>query len=122
MCTKISNVTIFVGVLCGLFYFSKIIPLFTTGRANYVVFAGSRPRFARSCAKKTKSALDKSIKSSDPADDSFTAAHFTFCSTPVSNKTKSGSQNSCLVDIKPSLEELDEFCKTLAIVRSSQSV
>ena len=58
--------------------------------------------------------LDKSIESLDPADDSFTAADLTRCSTPVSSKTISQSQNSCLVDIKPSLEELDEFCKTLS--------
>ena len=59
-----------------------------------------------------RSDLDKSIESLDPADDSFTIADFTHCSTPVSNKTKSGSRNSCLVDIKPSLEKLDNFCKT----------
>ena len=42
-----------------------------------------------SSAKNIKSDLDKSIESLDPADDSFTAADFTCCSTPVSNKTKS---------------------------------
>ena len=56
-----------------------------------------------------RSDLDKSIESVDPAVDSFTIADFTRC---YSNKTKSGSQNSCLVDIKPSLEKLDDFCKT----------
>ena len=60
-----------------------------------------------SSAKKMKSDLDKFIESLDPAD-------FTRCSTPVSNKTKSRSRNSCLVDIKPSLEELDDFCKSLS--------
>ena len=67
-----------------------------------------------SSAKKMKSDLDKSIESLDPADDTFTVAAFTRCSTPVSNKTKLGSRNSCLVDIKSSLEELDDFCKTLS--------
>ena len=66
-----------------------------------------------SSAKKIKSDLDKSIESLDPADDSFIVAAFTRCSTAVSNKTKSGSRNSCLVDIKPSVEELDDFCKTV---------
>ena len=58
-----------------------------------------------SSAKKMKSDLDKSIESLDPADDSFTAADFTRCSTLVSNKTKSRGQDSCLVDNKPFLEE-----------------
>ena len=62
-----------------------------------------------SSAKKMKYDLDKSIDSLDPENDNVTAAEFSGTSTPVSQKRKFS-----LINIKPSLEDLDDFYKTLS--------